>query len=203
MINKPKMGNRKLAFGVGTNDVPYNTRDIDGSGTRCPYWIKWYSMLRRVYSSGYHKKFPSYIGTTVSTEWRTFSTFRKWMAKQEWEGNELDKDIMFPGNTEYSEDACRFIPRGLNKLLTDHASRRGPWPQGVTETTTRKGTKRYRARVNSMGKETALGTFGTPEEAYKAYTLGKIQEIKRWQNQLTDKQLIKGLDAHIEVLNDI
>ena len=127
------MKKRKLICGVGVNDADYvvQVKEVtEGrykSGAkkakvvwRCPYYTKWVSMLRRCYSAKYHASRPTYKGCTVCDEWLTFSNFRGWMITQEWEGKELDKDLLGRGSKVYSPNTCVFIPREVNTFITNN-----------------------------------------------------------------------------------
>lgn len=103
--------------GVGINDSDYvvqkkeTIKGIDGKRKQrlvwiCPYYRAWQSMLVRAYSKSYHKRRPTYIGCSVSEEWKTFSNFKSWMEGQVWEGKQLDKDLLVEGNKVYSEETC-------------------------------------------------------------------------------------------------
>ena len=48
------------------------------------------------------------------------------MESQEWEGKQLDKDIVIPGNKVYSPDACIFVDKRINNLMTSRNSRALP-----------------------------------------------------------------------------
>lgn len=123
------MKSNKLVYGVGINDADYSVRKTksytDESGKRqfqvlwiCPYYSKWSSMLNRCYSAKRQKKNPYYMGCSVCEEWLYFSNFRMWMEKQNWEGNELDKDFLVQGNKVYSPETCLFIPQRLNVFFS-------------------------------------------------------------------------------------
>lgn len=125
----------RLVFGVGINDADYNVikyERINGKQKRvwsCPFYIKWRAMLERCYSDLYHDRKPTYTECTVIPQWFTFSSFKTWMQTQHWEGKELDKDILFPGNKVYGPDTCVFVGKRLNtfsmKMLTEGV--RGLW----------------------------------------------------------------------------
>src|SRR5699024_1036564 len=101
---KPK----KLTYGVGVNDAgyavaKYETIVVDGKKKKkqvwkCPFYRAWECMLIRCYTVKYQERKPSYKGCVVSDEWKTFSNFKNWMRKQNWEGLCLDKDLLFEGN---------------------------------------------------------------------------------------------------------
>ena len=92
----------KLVYGVGVNDLGYRTQveeEVTKNGGkrirkvvfRCKYYAAWTSMLKRCYSKKYLESNPSYIGTSVCSEWLYAATFKKWMEQQDWHGKCLDK----------------------------------------------------------------------------------------------------------------
>ena len=107
IINK-----KDMVYGVGINDAEYSVHEykkINGRRKtvwRCPYYNRWIDILKRCYSKGFHSKNPTYKGCTVSEEWLIFSNFRDWMIKQNWEGKQLDKDLLFEGNKIYNPETC-------------------------------------------------------------------------------------------------
>lgn len=119
----------KLVCGVGINDADYVTQKwehhgYDANGKqiqtlvwKCPFYNAWVNMLSRAYSVKTLKRQPTYEGTTVCKEWHTFSVFRTWMEKQEWEGNQLDKDLLVQGNKEYNPETCCFLPQTINNFI--------------------------------------------------------------------------------------
>ena len=89
---------RKLIYGKGINDMPV------GWGHRGNILAKKYrSMLYRT-TPNYQKKYPTYEGVDVCEEWLTMSNFITWVESKDWEGKELDKDIICPGNKIYSPE---------------------------------------------------------------------------------------------------
>jgi hypothetical protein len=98
---------KKPIHGVGINDSKEST--AEGSRLR-PYYNKWRDMLDRCYSG----KHSAYEEASVCGEWLNFSSFYEWMNAQPWIGNEIDKDILVPGNTLYSPSTCVFVPRIVN-----------------------------------------------------------------------------------------
>jgi len=131
---------------------------------------------------------PTYIGCTVYPEWLTFSNFRKWMVKQDWQGKELDKDIIKQGNKVYAPEYCSFISPALNSLLTGSSASRGPLPLGVYWN---KKDNAYIAKLNISGKSKHLGNFKTVEEAKSTYDKAKYAEI-HCHAMMQDDPLIKS-----------
>lgn len=170
------LSRRKFVYGVGVNDAWYMTgyRSEEGKQVRCPYYTKWKDTLKRCYSGKFQEKNPTYVGCTVSKEWLLFSNFRKWMEKQDWEGKELDKDLLFKGNKVYSEDTCIFVSKKLNNLLTDCAAAKGNYPQGVSW---HKARNKYVAQCNVNGKGNHLGYSTTEAGAEVAYCTFKADLI--------------------------
>lgn len=188
----------KLIHGVGTNDADYPTcinTKINGRLVtlwRCPYYNTWAGMLERCYSNKSHVRNPAYIGCSVAKEWQTFSVFRVWMAAQMWEGNQLDKDLLIPGNRVYSHVACRFIDRVVNTFILDNQTSRGAYPTGVCWT---KANRKFAAQCNNpfTGKRGHIGYFDCPNEAHLAWATRKLEHAKVLAAKQTDPRVAKAL----------
>ena len=85
----------KLVCGVGKNDLGYRTQIneyVTKDGGRrvqkpvfiCKYYTAWTRMLQRCYSKKFLESRPSYIGTSVCSEWLSATAFKKWMEQQDW-----------------------------------------------------------------------------------------------------------------------
>lgn len=160
---------RKLVYGVGINDADYSVRRLeeigyeDGKRKRrlvweCPFHRVWDNMLMRCYSAKYQNKRPTYKGCSVSEEWETFSNFRAWMEKQDWQGKQLDKGLLFEGNKVYSADTCVFVTPSVNSFTTESGAARGEWLIGVNWD---KGTKKFKSQCHNpfTKKHEHLGLF--------------------------------------------
>lgn len=159
----------KLVSGVGINDAAYPTSPIvEGKRVYCPFYIVWTSMLKRCYSESSHRSRPNYKDCTVCEEWKLFSTFKTWMETQDWQGKQLDKDLLVEGNKLYSPTTCLFVPKEVNQFLNTRSNDRGNYPIGVSWIDS--NGKNYAANCHEIGKGTKyLGAFSTPEEAHLAY----------------------------------
>ena len=194
--NARSIGRRKLIYGYGINDAGYLTKQIvDSKEVRCPYYIRWHSLLQRCYSDKYQSKYPTYVGATVCKEWLTFSVFRSWMERQEWAGLELDKDILSPGNKHYSPSMCCFVTQAVNSLLLNRGMDRGDYPQGVCFF---KGA--YAARCNYRGKRNFLGYHSTPEEASLVYRKFKANLVAEIAFEQEDERIEHGLMLHAALI---
>lgn len=183
----------KPIFGVGINDAEYrqqekitigykdNGHPIQRKVWTCPFYEKWYGMLRRCYSEKQLMKDPQYQGCSVCQEWLTFSNFKKWMEQQNWEGKHLDKDLLGKGKV-YSPDSCAFILQKTNKFMTDRRNYRGQFMIGVFR---RKPTHRFNAAINDgNGNKNPIGLYDTELEAHKAWQAKKHE----YACQLADLQ---------------
>ena len=186
-------GLRKPVFGVGINDYPGTSSwMIDGKRFKCPLYNKWGSMLLRCYKEEHLERNPTYIGCSVSDEWIYFSNFRAWMIEQDWEGKQLDKDILIPGNKLYSRDTCVFVSRKLNTFLNDHGMASGPYPTGVSW---HKATSMFSSQCSNpaTGKSEHLGLFETPEEAHLVWKAKKHEHALTYADQQTDPRVAEAL----------
>jgi len=168
-----------LIYGVGVNDADYSvsrSNELPKSGGKrcrkleweCPFYVRWKSMLTRCYSKTYQKVYTTYKECYVCEEWLTFSNFKVWMETQDWEGKELDKDLLGNGKV-YSPETCCFLNRKLNAVLRKAS--------GVS---VKKGykNKKYVSQISMAGKRIHLGYFYSEDEAKKVY-LDKRDEIVR------------------------
>ncbi len=158
----------KLVYGIGINDADYvvDTKTESGRLT-CPFYKKWKAMLERCYSVRNLLRHPSYIGCSVCEEWFTFSNFKKWMEKQDWQGKDLDKDIIGDGRV-YSPENCCFVLPELNNFLTDAKARRGKLMIGVS-LHKRNGTYDSMIRNPFTKKLEHLGSHDDELKAHKAW----------------------------------
>lgn len=192
------MKRTKLVCGVGINDADYAVSIcVNGKTVTCTYYRRWKTMIQRCYSSSLHERCPTYIGCTVSSEWLSFMSFKKWMEGQDWQDKQLDKDIIRPENKVYCSDFCCFVPGELNKLLTDSAKIRGKYPQGVY---LNKVAGKFQAYMKKSSVKRSLGYFGTAKEASEAYIKAKSEYIRSVALEQTDPRVMVGLIKHAEML---
>lgn len=194
------LAKRKPLQGVGINDANYKTTTcerIDGVLVRtfiCPYYAVWSDMLMRCYSTKYQEKCPTYKGASVCEEWLIFSNFKSWMETQDWEGKELDKDILIEGNNIYSAETCLFIPSEVNQLIA-HMS--------TTRIGVRKVGNRWVARISIKRKEISK-SFLTYEEAKNHWIDLQSERIKNMLCKYVDsKEIVHRLSELLHRLRSI
>lgn len=153
----------------------------------CPIYEKWKSMIHRCYSG------KDYSDVTVCEEWLTFSNFKKWMETQDWEGKELDKDLLMLGAKIYSPETCCFISRKLNNVLINlFRARESKYLMGVQEYPDR-GNKRFKAQIN-LGKGTKfLGWFYSENSAHSMWQRRKLEYLSNLDLPEQDKSVLKIL----------
>lgn len=175
---------RNKIYGVGINDADYpvsksstvileNGKRVRKLSWYCPIFAVWKGMLQRCYSEKCQKIHPTYIGTVVCDEWLVFSVFKSWMDQQDWEGKELDKDILGDGQI-YGPTTCCFVSVKINNFLTHRKSKTTDLPTGVHM----KGNLFVAQTNNEDGKRTHIGYFESPEKAYKAWLERRLEIAK-------------------------
>ena len=193
----------KLVCGVGVNDLGYRThvweyvtenggKRVQKLVFRCPYYATWTHMLERCYSEKFLERKPSYIGTSVCSEWLYASEFKKWMEQQDWDGKSLDKDIIAPRSKLYSPETCAFVLPATNSFVIASDASRGDYPIGVSLF---KRTGKYRAQCGNpfSGKTEYLGCFSTPEEAHEAWRKRKHELAQLVAATEADPRVVEAL----------
>jgi hypothetical protein len=151
----------------------------------------WKQMAKRTTDTKTQAKQPTYKDTWVCEEWKLFSNFLNWyLANGHRKGLCLDKDIVDIGNKCYSPDACVFVSKAVNNLLTHKQSTNSNLPIGVVyqEFNGRgyKQGKPYQVIFSINGKKKYIGRYFTPEEAGLAYGREKSKVIIDKANNLTE-----------------
>lgn len=183
--------------GVGINDANYEVqiyeKTTDGRRVvwRCPYYSKWVSMISRCYSEKGLERNKSYENCSICGEWLTFSNFKSWMEKQDWEGKELDKDLysfLLKEGKVYSPETCIFLDPWVNVLLSSMNKVKEGLPKGVS---VHKQSGRYRVRSNCIitKKYKHLGMYDDIESAVIAYNTFRVEQIKQRMAEIEDQEL--------------
>lgn len=154
---------RALVVGVGVNDSPTPVPRADKS------YRTWLRLLYRVYGKR-NAGNQCYSDCSVDPVWHSFSAFREWHLKQSHEGNQLDKDILVPGNRVYGPDTCCYVPHYLNMI--------GPRLNQPCVNRQKRG-KPWGARINCDGKFRWIGSYDTEEEAVSAWWGERKKDVQR------------------------
>ncbi|AMR57359.1 putative restriction endonuclease [Pseudomonas phage vB_PsyM_KIL3b] len=200
----------KLVQGVGTNDADYVVQPmVNGKQVVCPFYNRWYAMIKRCYSEKELKKHPEYRDKYVCSEWLLFSNFKAWMETQDWKGKHLDKDLLVQGNKVYSPETCVFVPAWLNSLLTDSEAKRGDLPLGVSRKSldskmVNPHSVPYLSHVNGCTPR-YRGAFKTSSEAHKAWQVGKAVAIEAAVTKILEEvpnsiDIVNSLMARVALL---
>lgn len=176
----------KLVAGVGVTDVDYSP-----VATKCPYYVTWQAMLMRCYSPRMLQKNPAYVGCSVDPSWHTFSVFKAWMKLQNWQGKQLDKDILVPGNKIYGPNTCLFVSKAINSLF--NKGKRGDLPIGVT-----RHNGKFKVTFKKQRKTVHHGVFETVELAAEAYRNAKAD----WIIEIASKETCVNTKAALTTVAD-
>lgn len=181
----------KLVCGVGINDLERCVYwKENGKYVICPVYKIWKSMLVRCYDKKFHHR-TTYQDCSVSPVWLKLSNFERWIDTQNWQGKELDKDILFPGNKVYGPDTCVFVSHDVNIFLIDSAGARGEYPIGVHF---HKMTGKFQAACNNpFGKGPYIGLFDNPTDAHLAWKQKKHEYACIYAEQQIDPRIAEAL----------
>lgn len=138
----------------------------------------WINMESRC-SGKYQMSYPAYAGT--ENGFKDFQEFAEWCQSQDgymekvgkryWQ---LDKDLLVPGNKQYSKDTCVFVPSEINSLfldVNDNGLKLGVGIYSYDES-------KFTAHCNRSGKSKGwLGVFNTEDEAHDAWKVAKAAVV--------------------------
>ncbi|QCQ57941.1 putative DNA binding protein [Rheinheimera phage vB_RspM_Barba22A] len=196
------METERLVCGWGVNDYTHTSNNlVNSSGnrvkTRCPYYMKWASMIARVKPDYIKYCKPSYVECTICEEWKHLSNFVKWVDEQpnkNWMNYHLDKDLLVLGNKHYSPDTCCFLEPRINTFLERYNPKVrlyliGARPKKI------KGTVFYVYSIKNLflNKTENLGIFNTEIEAHHAWLNRKHQLACMLADTQDDKRVINAL----------
>lgn len=193
---------KPTVFGVGiTGDV---SSKITDSEVFKEYKV-WSKMLQRCYDAKLHERYNTYIGCSVSDNFRYFQYFKEWCNNQvgfDQPNFELDKDLLMKGNKIYSEDTCLFLPHQINSTLTKSNKARGKYPIGVTVD---KRGGRFFAQMVIGNEQKKFGYSSTPEEAFYAYKEAKEAYIKKlaekWKDKIDPRAYNALMNYQVEIID--
>lgn len=184
---------KRLVYGVGINDVSYVVRSTkNGRAFHCPYYQTWARMLERCYSEKYQENKKAYQGCSVCIDWHTFSNFKSWMKNQNWEGKQLDKDLLVKGNKIYSPETCIFIDRLVNAFILNIKHDRRDLPVGVSFN---KDKGKYQSGCSNPFTKGMdyLGYFDCANEAHKAWKNRKHEIACKLADLQADPRVAEAL----------
>lgn len=167
-------------YGVGINDLE---EPISHNGKHFKFYKVWRAMMYRCYYKEFHKRERTYSECTVCEEWKYLSNFKKWFDENYIEGYELDKDILFEGNKEYSPLKCCFVPRELNFVVRNNVNLVGKKYYGID-----KLSDGFRVSVCKRGKTKIIKGIESLEEAIKIYS----DEKTKYAHELSEEYYNEG-----------
>ena len=190
--------NTRKVFGVATNDSKDAVSHVvNGKQVFCNFYTTWKDMLRRCYDKKYQASKPTYIGCIVCEEWMIFSNFKKWMESQDWQGKQLDKDLLKTGNKIYSPDFCVFISPDVNMFVSGSNELKAGKLIGYTKDGRRSS---YVARCrNPITKLTeSLGCYSDEVSAHNAWRVRKNELANMLADLESDHRIAAALRLRYE-----
>jgi hypothetical protein len=122
------------------------------------------------------------------------------MEKQDREGKQLDKDILIRGNKIYGPETCVFVDSKVNNFIIERTASRGEYHIGVSLL-----NGKYRASCSdpTVGKNSILGYYDTPEEAHQVWLKEKLRIAKLLAAEQPDERVAKALVDRYENYEDV
>lgn len=182
---------KSLIFGVALNDAEYNVKPRSKI-LRCRFYDCWLDMIVRCYSEKFKERHPSYYGCSVCDEWLVFSKFKHWMEKQDWQGKQLDKDIIKLNNKIYSPENCAFVTCETNNFVLGFKRGGSSEKAGVSWN---KNANKYESYCNNpfTKKKEHLGLHLTESEAHESWRTRKLFFAHSLAKKQADCRVAKAL----------
>jgi len=195
-VSNPGVPNDNLANKTGLRGVCVN--DVDKSIRNEFLYRCWEKMVYRVFDIDC----PEYAKRTMCDEWRCLSSFIDWGEEQDYEGKQLDKDLLVFGNRYYSPDTCCFISSELNHAIRLGIERHGLMV-GVRQGESQKRNNKYCGQIGHKSEYIHLGTFSSELAAHNAYRMKKAEILRDYSDIETNPMVKAGLIGHAEVYEDL
>lgn len=177
----------RMYYGVAINDMKESYRSLGLRTSDCQINRKWRDMIRRCYDKKRYESLSPLSRCTVCDDWLLFSNFKKWAENQDYEGKELDKDIISGPSKIYSPETCVFVDRKINMLVVGLNTAKGYCFM-------KSRNKFYCSVKNSvLGKIEFIGLFDTESEAKAAYLSRKKEIVKQAAELISDKLIAEKL----------
>lgn len=192
MANKGGRERSKIC-GIGINDLPYvgnKSELVNGKWKTtwmCPYYARWMSMIHRCYLKANEL---NYADKFVAEEWWIASKFKSWMEQQDWEGKDLDKDLLVENNKIYSAETCVFVSKEINNFLVKSTRGRGLYPLGVSYD---KSKLKFEAYISHGNTKKFLGRFKDPLSAHAMWQKEKISQCENLICKESNPRILLGL----------
>lgn len=195
--NRSRAARKNNVYGVGIND--WGGLVSVSATEKIPEYKMWKDLLKRVYSETYHKKSPTYIGTSLDKKWLSLTSFIEDVSKlPNYEkgltgGWALDKDIVVNGNKHYSLDTCCFVPPDVNSNFKQLNKDSG-LPIGVY---LKKTSGKFACDCPTEEKTVYLGQYDTAEQAFevrKSFKQGVMKALADKYRGVLDYRVIHKLD---------
>lgn len=190
---------RSLVYGIGINDAPYQTTiKINNVLYTCPYFSRWVYMMSRCYGKAWLKNHPTYLGCSVAPVWYSFMAFRSWMMTQQWEGQQLDKDLLSKEKKIYSPETCLFVSSQVNSLFNERENAQGDLPLGIYA---RNGKFEVGVSVGKA-KRTWVGAYDTVPNAIDAYLEAKSKVVRKVANEQNRPEVRQAILEYLAFFTD-
>lgn len=167
----------------------------------------WNSIVNRTDLGGFSQtRSPTYYGS--ENMFPGYQEFTEWCQDQYGYMNKnpngtfwhVDKDILIPGNKDYSPEACMFVPSRVNNLLTSRYISRGDYAVGVQY---HADSKLFQGRISVQGKVKSK-YFRTATDAHRFWQEGKVEAIQNFlkydDETIQHSELSKALQTRLNEL---
>lgn len=178
-------------YGVGyVGEGSYSPKDYkNGRLINSPAYEVWCSKLKNCY--GKSKSSHLYSDVEFCKEWLCFQNFAEWFYQQVdryGKGGNVDKDLLFLGNREYSPHTCVYVPPAVNSLFTGTSGNISGVHWCNTQEKWVAQIQRGELTTRGKKKQSYLGRFNSKDQADTAYYEAKLAHVKevalKYQEQL-------------------
>ena len=186
------MPKRSLIYGIGVNDLSIvNNKDH--------FYDTWFNVVKKCNNQSYKVKCQYFQDSFLSNDWVKFSSFKKWMLRQEWSNRIINHRIIDPYNNEFSSDKCCFIPKELTYLFRE---RHNPKPNGMPYGIFKTPENKFMIRFYYKGESLYLGIYESFIQAQILCKTFRIEEMKKTLPLFNEKRIKDGINYHIHLLDE-